>query len=258
MRLTTAICLICLCATASADGLKLKEIENVKKVAVNAIPAKGGARLVAKKGFWGGVGGLTLGIVGAEVDPFFGSVTSELELRERKAEQKRHPKTFSEMLKEFPISDVFDSVFCDEFGILIETVCPKEVDSLGIEFPPFYRGRGLAPNNARKDYRPLKKEINADLVFEIKYIFGFARYGKDEDPAAIVCVDVIAVETNNNKLLKSKSFRSDDIYTDRHSNEEFLDGGEEFYRNEICNAIKGLCKMIVTEFELPTGSKNIN
>lgn len=157
------------------------------------------------------------------------------------------------LVEGLPIMQIFNEHFCSGLDIGFEIMTSVQVAELGMEFPAFFRGKGIVPNNARKDYRVLRDSANVDLVLEIKFIHGLAAYGGGVRPTAAISSDYILVETKNNKMLVMNDLTSDSFYRESHSVEEFIAGGKEMYEKEIIAAINGLKHLFASEFgrELP-------
>jgi len=231
----------------SSKGLKPEQIRSARKIAINTILVNEEMHLLDRSAFINKVSGTAAFAVATTLDPFFGGIVSNKQRKEFLASLGGNVDSLSKMLNDFPIMNVFNDAFCQEFNVTIEKVCPEQIQNLGIEIPPFFRGKGLVPNNVRLDYRVLKSAIDADLVVEIRFVYGIAGYGGNVSPIAVIASEVSVVETNKNKLLENKHIYSDEIYKEGHKVDELIAGGTVMFEKEITQAIKGLAHLVAAE-----------
>lgn len=241
MRFTIILIFFAISISAWAGAsrkIKPEHVADVKKIAIVTKLYSEDLRLIdiheLKNKYYGGglVGGLASTLA---VKNLYSSLGGDFD-------------SLTKIVGVIPILEMFNEHFCRGLDIGFEIMTPVQVAELGLEFPAFFRGKGIVPNNARRDYRVLRDSANVDLVLEIKFIHGLAAYGGGVRPTAAISSDYILVETKNNKMLVMNDLTSDSFYRESHSVEEFIAGGKEMYEKEIIAAINGLKHLIATEF----------
>lgn len=158
------------------------------------------------------------------------------------------PDSLKKIVKEIPVLQLFNEYFEAGFDVDIETVYPEEMNSLNMKFEKYKKGKGLPPSRARKDYRKLKKELDVDLVMEIKFVYGLAAYGGGVKPTAAVAANVRVIETNRNKIIMMKKIISDASYREGYTVDEFLLKGADMFESELIAAIKSFIDLVATDF----------
>lgn len=219
------IFLTCGCATQYSQ-LTPSQTESVNKIATHISPATDTMSVIDHTGTMGKTyGGMQFGAIGGLIEGIILSVEANSKIKKSIGGD---PDVVRANLQDFDITDSLNGKIANRLRKKYEVV---DVSSIKIE----------------DGYHQRIKEMGADTLVEVRFIYGLAAYSGEQSSPAITANLKITKLSDNSTLIK-KRISSDTHYREGNVVEEFAKNDAQLFKTGIEKAAETMAILVASEF----------
>ena len=228
---------LCGCATAPLS-LKPGTAERMRKVAIVTNPTDDefkilihlyGTNFAETTGAYAGAGGYLVG----------GIFDYAIQADETKKSLGGDPKVLKEKIGSYPIKKHIDDFLAQQMSKRYHIVDSSYFDKL--------RQENTDKDDNVNEYISHCKEIDADTLLTVDFLYGLAVYSRDMTSADIDSF-ITVYDVKSKKVLLKKAITSDLYYKEGYSVDEYAAEDGKLFKENIVKASRGLSLLIGYEF----------
>ena len=232
------------CATGP-QRLSEEEIGSIKKLAVISTCPDEEIKVLDHTGVWKkSYTGYQFGAIGGLIDGIVLGIEAKIKINKSLGGD---PDLLRREMKGYPIKAVFDESFSQAFKGKFEIVSASDCDLL------LRRLKSEGENTERaaiEDYSVLHRQLGADTVLVVDFVYGLAAY-TGAKANAVVSANVSLINAVDNRRIMKRRIDSDIWRTEGHTIDEYRADGARVYKDELVNAIKVIATQVESFFVVP-------